>query len=47
MEDGRQLICQDHFILSVDRPAKSPDDHTRPSQGDVEAAVLKIQGVEA
>ena len=47
MADGRQLICQDHFILCVDRPAHAPDDHGRPSQGDVEAANAKLQGVEA
>jgi hypothetical protein len=30
-----------------DLPAKSPDDHTRPSQGDVEAALLHVQAVKA
>jgi hypothetical protein len=25
MEDGRQLICADHFILCIDRPPVAPD----------------------
>ncbi len=47
LDDGRRLICEDHFILCVDRPAKAPDLRAKRDSGPVEAAESQLRVVEA